>query len=90
MLTPKDVYRIAEIQLGELKHRLAEKNIELSVTQAAIEKISELGYQPQFGARPLKRAIQEYIGSPISKFILANPEKRAISVAVKNGQFIIS
>jgi len=62
--------RIVDIQLGHLRHRLAARRIELSVTDAARALLGREGYDPTFGARPLKRAIQRLVQDPLSLKLL--------------------
>ncbi|MBX3376389.1 MAG: AAA family ATPase [Phycisphaeraceae bacterium] len=63
--------RIAEIQLGRLRARLAEREMTLELTDAAKDQIASEGWDPAFGARPLKRTIQQRIENPLSQLILA-------------------
>ncbi len=69
-LSPEQIVRIVEIQLGRLKARLAEKQIELKLSDEAAKFLAERGYDPVYGARPLKRAIQRYLENPLSLEIL--------------------
>ncbi|MFP5322477.1 MAG: AAA family ATPase, partial [Acidimicrobiia bacterium] len=69
-LTEADLAPIVEIQLGHLRRRLAEKRIELEVTDAAASKLAALGYDPAFGARPLKRVIQREVADRLAGAIL--------------------
>jgi ATP-dependent Clp protease ATP-binding subunit ClpB len=69
-LSEEDLKRIVEIQLGRLRQRLAERHIELELTDAAKTHLVRVGYEPAFGARPLKRAIQKEIETPLSRLIL--------------------
>jgi ATP-dependent Clp protease ATP-binding subunit ClpB len=62
---------IATIQLGLLRHRLAERELGLEVSDAAMDFIAKAGFDPVFGARPLKRAIQHQIENPLAQEILA-------------------
>ena len=74
MFTPLNEAEIKEIvllQLNGLKKQLAANGIELELTPAAVDLISEEGYDPQFGARPVKRVIQRQVLNPLSKDILA-------------------
>ncbi len=71
-LTKKQLKEIIFIQISDLKSRLEEKNLSLSVKESAIDFLLEKGYNPIFGARPLKRAIQRYIEDPLSEEILKN------------------
>ena len=65
------IRKIVDIQFQGIQARLAENNITLGASQEALDKVGELGYDPQFGARPLKRAMQHYILNTLSKEILA-------------------
>ncbi len=69
-LTPEQIGRIVEIQLNRLRKRLAERKIELTLTEAANHLLGRMGYDPLYGARPLKRAIQQLIENPLALEIL--------------------
>ncbi|HEY1861746.1 MAG TPA: ATP-dependent chaperone ClpB, partial [Gemmataceae bacterium] len=69
-LSTEELKRIVEIQLGRVRKRLAERHIELELTDAAKTHLVEVGYDPAYGARPLKRAIQREIETPLSRLIL--------------------
>lgn len=69
-LTPKDLVKIAEQQLIDVKERLKENNIELKISQDLIIHFAEVGYDPVFGARPLKRAIEEKLVDEIALKII--------------------
>ena len=69
-LTPEQLSKIVEIQMGRLETRLAEQNIELVLGDQALIFLAEKGYDPVYGARPLKRVIQKYIENPLSMKIL--------------------
>jgi len=69
-LTPEQIGRIVEIQLNRLRKRLAERKIELTLTEAAKHLLGRMGYDPLYGARPLKRAIQQLIENPLALEIL--------------------
>ncbi len=69
-LDEKHIASIAKIQLGYLERRLAKLEIGLQVSDAALEEIGKAGFDPVFGARPLKRAIQEHIENPLAREIL--------------------
>ncbi|BBE09064.1 chaperone clpb protein [Mycoavidus cysteinexigens] len=62
---------IAKIQLANLTERLAKLDMQIDISEAALKHISKVGYDPLFGARPLKRAIQQEIENPIAKLILS-------------------
>jgi ATP-dependent Clp protease ATP-binding subunit ClpB len=69
-LKPEQLVEIVEIQIEKLKARLAQKNIELTLSDGAKALIADKGYDPVYGARPLKRVIQQYIENPLSLEIL--------------------
>lgn len=69
-LDEKNIGAIAKIQLQGLEKRLAKMDIKLQVTDRALHKIAEAGFDPAYGARPLKRAIQQQIENPLAKHIL--------------------
>src|SRR5207247_1721348 len=69
-LDEKNIGAIAKIQLHVLEQRLARMEIVLDVSDAALQKIAEAGFDPVYGARPLKRAIQQQIENPLSKLML--------------------
>lgn len=62
---------ITEIQLGRLRIRLAERDLKLELSSEALDKLIAVGYDPVYGARPLKRAIQRWIENPLAQLILA-------------------
>ena len=64
------IRRIAEIQLGSLKKRLAAQDLRLEVSEAALDVLAQAGFDPIYGARPLKRAIQAEIENPLAKALL--------------------
>ncbi len=69
-LDERHIASIAKIQLGYLEKRLAKLEIKLDVTDAALAELAKAGFDPVFGARPLKRAIQQHIENPLAKQIL--------------------
>jgi ATP-dependent Clp protease ATP-binding subunit ClpB len=81
-LQKKEVRKIIEIQLSNLKKLVAEAGIELGFTNYALDFLSEHGYDPQFGARPLKRLIQKEIVNQLSKKILARDIDKSKPVVV--------
>jgi ATP-dependent Clp protease ATP-binding subunit ClpB len=62
---------IVDIQLGQLKKRLLDRNLELTLDDSALDRLSEAGYDPVYGARPLKRAIQQQVENPLAQAILS-------------------
>ena len=75
---------IARIQLKVLKERLAKLELDLEVSEQALAELAKVGFDPVFGARPLKRAIQQRIENPLSKALLEGqfPPKSVIEVSV--------
>ena len=81
-LMKEDIKKIIEIQLNQLKKLVAENGINLEFSKYALEYLSENGFDPQFGARPLKRLIQKQIINQLSKRILAGDIEKSIPVMV--------
>jgi ATP-dependent Clp protease ATP-binding subunit ClpB len=69
-LDAKHIAKIAEFQLKVLSDRLARMDLGMDVSVAALEELAKVGFDPVFGARPLKRAIQQRIENPLSKMLL--------------------
>jgi ATP-dependent Clp protease ATP-binding subunit ClpB len=69
-LSAEHITSIARIQLKTLQDRLAKMDLALEVTPAALAELAKVGFDPVFGARPLKRAIQQRIENPLSKLLL--------------------
>ena len=69
-LSEEHLKQIVEIQLGYLRKRLAERHIQIELTDAAREYLVRIGYDPSYGARPLKRAIQKEVETPLARLIL--------------------
>ncbi|MEC4723439.1 ATP-dependent chaperone ClpB [Noviherbaspirillum sp. CPCC 100848] len=87
-LDEKNIGSIARIQLQVLEKRLAKLDIGLKVTDGALQKIAEAGFDPVYGARPLKRAIQQELENPLSKLILEGRfgPKDVIAVSVNGSE----
>ncbi|MDP2066985.1 MAG: ATP-dependent chaperone ClpB [Burkholderiaceae bacterium] len=83
-LDAQHIAAIAKIQLRILQLRLAKMDLDLQVSDAALAELAKVGFDPVFGARPLKRAIQQRIENPLSKLILEGryPPKSVIAVSV--------
>ena len=85
------IEKVAEKFLNILKKRLAESDISLSVTQNAMNKIVELGFDETYGARPMKRHIQRAIESLVAKYLLENYDAKDIVVDLdKNGNYTVN
>lgn len=70
-LTKDEITKIVELNLGQIKTKLAQIGLKLSYSEKAVAMISELGYNPQMGARPLKRVLQKLVLNELSKMILS-------------------
>ncbi|RKY96048.1 MAG: ATP-dependent Clp protease ATP-binding subunit ClpC, partial [Candidatus Hydrothermota bacterium] len=81
-LEKKQIGQIIEIMLRDLRKRLAEKSIELELTPEAKEKLVEMGYDPEYGARPLRRVIRKELEEPLSEAILRGDIKEGEKVIV--------
>jgi ATP-dependent Clp protease ATP-binding subunit ClpB len=81
-LDESELARIVDIQLGRLEQRLAQQNLTLEVDAAAKKLLASEGYDPQFGARPLKRAIQEHLLDPLATKLLAGDFKPGDKIKV--------
>ncbi|SMF15656.1 ATP-dependent chaperone ClpB [Pseudogulbenkiania subflava] len=89
-LASQQIRSIARIQLKSLERRLAKLELSLQVTDAALDAIAEAGFDPVYGARPLKRAIQSDIENPLAKAILAGryEPKATVLVDARAGQIV--
>ncbi|TML63255.1 MAG: type VI secretion system ATPase TssH, partial [Actinobacteria bacterium] len=87
-LSEADIERIVEIQLDHLRHRLAERRLELEVTPDALAWLARAGYEPAFGARPLKRVIQREIGDRLALALLEGryAEGSTVKLDVADGE----
>jgi len=88
----EDLVAIVKIQLGNLEKRLAEKRLALKVTEAAERKLAELGHDPAFGARPLKRVIQREVADRVARSVLEGqfPEGATVLVDVEADELVVS
>ncbi len=85
-LTKKDIRKIVAIQFDLIKKRLSESGVSLDISEAALDRLAKLGFDPQFGARPLKRVMQREILNELSKQILSGKVNKdsQIFVDMKN------
>ncbi len=81
-LTKKEINQIARLQLSILKNRTKENGIELKITERALGLIATLGFDEQYGARPLKRAIQNHISNPLALKLLSSEYVSGDSIIV--------
>jgi ATP-dependent Clp protease ATP-binding subunit ClpB len=89
-LAASDIKNIVQVQIQNLQIRLKDRNITLQWSDAALSKLADLGYVKEFGARPLKRVIQQYVMSPLAVIMLKEPTKTQFTVEVQNGSLVIA
>ena len=85
-LSKTDIRKIAEIQFSQIQKRLSESGVKLDISQKALDRLAKLGFDPQFGARPLKRVLQKELLNELSKQILSGKVNKdsVIYVDLKN------
>ena len=90
-LNSEEIQQIARIQLKGLERRLKEQDVELELSEAAMSQIAEAGFDPVFGARPLKRAIQQHIENTLAQSLLSGEikPKDKVTMDVVDGNFVI-
>jgi ATP-dependent Clp protease ATP-binding subunit ClpB len=91
-ITREQVKNIVDIQINRLRPRLAERHITLHLSEAAKELLASEGYDPQFGARPLKRVIQREVENRIARAILDGTihEGSRVEIDVRNGKLVLT
>mgnify|MGYP001005164472 CR=1 FL=1 len=89
-LTLEDIKKIVDLQLALLRVRLTERHIELTLDEPAKEHIAREGYDPVYGARPLKRFLQRAIETPLSRQIIAGAiaDHSRVRVGFKKGELV--
>lgn len=87
-LQKAEVREIVKLQLSRLQKRLKEKNVELQCTEESMDYLAEKGYQPDLGARPIKRAIQRYVIDKLSVFMIEGnmPENSKVEMFLSGGE----
>jgi ATP-dependent Clp protease ATP-binding subunit ClpB len=90
-LEPEQLHRIVQIQLRSLRARLAERKLSLEVDEPALDLLAKEGYDPVYGARPLKRVLQRRVQDPIAMAILEGRfrEGDTVRVTVRNGELAV-
>ena len=91
-LSPEDLREIVEIQMASLRERLEARGIDLAVAAGALDLLAERGYDPVYGARPLKRVLQKDLADPIATAILEGRygEGDSVKVMVEDGELTLS
>jgi ATP-dependent Clp protease ATP-binding subunit ClpB len=89
-LDKEQLAEIAELQLGRLRARLAERKLTLVLTEAAKDVLAEAGWDPTYGARPLKRALQRLVENPLAQRLLEGEfaEGDTIRIDAQNGELV--
>ncbi len=88
-LNKSHLVKIVELMLNELQQSLTEQSIELTVSQEVKEKLTELGYHPAFGARPLRRVIQDQLEDKLADFIIDYSAATKLHAVIENEQILI-
>ncbi|MEI4791144.1 ATP-dependent Clp protease ATP-binding subunit [Bacillus sp. FJAT-53060] len=88
-LDKNDLVQIVDLLLNELSEQLKEQNLTVHVTNEAKAKIAELGYHPQFGARPLRRTIQEHIEDQMTEILLEEEHLSGFTVDVEHDEIVV-
>ncbi|MFB6465698.1 AAA family ATPase [Cytobacillus sp. Hz8] len=88
-LEEEHLLQIVDLMLDELKESLKEQYIELTVTDEVKKKLATLGYHPAFGARPLRRVIQEKLEDKIADTIIENPDSKKLQAIIENEQIVL-
>ncbi len=81
-LSIEQMYKIVDLQMKEVRERLAEHGLDVAITESAVKWLAEVGFDPSFGARPLRRALQKHIESPLSVSVLAGQFQKGDTVIV--------
>ncbi len=91
-LDKNNIEKIAEFQINILRERLKERDLDLTITPNAMDKLAEVGYDPIYGARPLKRAIRQYLENPLSQELLKGNfmPGDTIKIDFEKGQFLFT
>ena len=91
-LTQAEVYKIVELQLKNIQKALEKNEVKLTFTKKAVDFVAQIGYDPQFGARPIKRVIQKNVLNELSKMILEEKVNKNSTIVVdaKNGKLVFS
>lgn len=89
-LTRDDAYKIADLELDDLRGRMEEKGYSIKISQEAKELIVEKGFDPQYGARSLKRAVQQELEDALCDYMMGNPEGGLLEANVSGGKIEIS
>lgn len=89
-LQEKNMLAIAELQVQQVIRRLADRSVSLEVTPEVIAYLAAEGYEPEFGARPLKRVIQQELSVPLAQYLLHNPTTQSLRADMFQGKVALS
>ena len=91
-LGKNEIREIVKLQIADFAKRLADNQLTLKIDDAALDLIAERGYDPQFGARPVKRTIQRELENPVAKAIVAGcyPPGATVAITAEKGEISIS
>ena len=89
-LTKSEIKQIVKLELNDLAKRLSSREISIVYDDSVQSYLADIGYEPQFGARPLKRAVKKYVAQPLSELLLKSHFKPgdAVNIDVKDGQLV--
>ncbi|HID84505.1 MAG TPA: ATP-dependent Clp protease ATP-binding subunit [Anaerolineales bacterium] len=85
-LSKDDIRRIVRLELQKVEERLAEHSLHLMATEEAIERLAALGYDPEMGARPLRRVIQQKVEDPIADAIIGGNFSEGDTIVIDVGE----
>lgn len=88
-LSEEQVASIVQLQTAQVVARLAIQGITLHITDAADKELASVGYNKEFGARPVRRAITQYVVNPLASFLLRHPNNKSVTVDCVNGEWRI-
>ena len=91
-LAEEDIQKITELMLKQVAERLAERDVKLSWNEEAVKKLAQEGYDPKFGARPLRRLIQRTVEDSMSEGLLSGTIRfgETVMLTVKDGQITVT
>jgi ATP-dependent Clp protease ATP-binding subunit ClpB len=89
-LSEKVIQQITRNHAQAFVQRLQERGVTLDISDDALVWLAKIGYEPEFGARPLKRALKQYVIVPVSKYLLAHPDAKEIHIKLQNDSLIVN
>ena len=91
-LTQEQIKSVVKLQLKDFERRLAEQEIGFEIDEKALDQLAKDGYDPAYGARPVKRAIQRGIETPVARAIIAGkyPPQSTVKVTASKGQLVLA